>query len=100
MAVNPRAVVSPRRRLNQLRVIYQVTDWSLAIGVWDGVRALLVRWNGDTDHPLGNPVSHSHPTWFVLPKDMHSAVLALIPDPNRSSAEAWLAGRDPNVWTV
>jgi hypothetical protein len=35
--------------------------------VWDGNRALLIRWNGDPEHMMGNPVSHANPTWFVLP---------------------------------
>jgi hypothetical protein len=24
------------------------------------------RWNGNSDQPLGNPVSHGHATWFVV----------------------------------
>ncbi len=99
MAINPRTVTSPAKRLKGLRVIYQVTDWSLAVGVWDGGRALLVRWNGDTDHPMGNPVSHANPTWFVLPDDFYGPILALVPEPNRSSASSWLDGGNPASWS-
>jgi len=97
MAVNPGTVTSPVRRLSHLRVIHQTQDWSLAIGVWDRVyRSLLVRWNGDIDHPMGNPVSHGHPTWFVLPEDFHAGALALVPNSNASSADEWLKGGNPD----
>jgi hypothetical protein len=73
LAVNPRAVISPQDRLDQLRVIHIHPNWSLAIGLWDGDRALLTRWNGDAQRPLGNPVSHSYPTWFVVPAEFQNA---------------------------
>ena len=100
MAVNPWTVQSPRRRLAQgsLRVIHHVPGWSLALGVWDGNRALLVRWNGDAAHPMGNPASHGYPTWFVLPGDLRAPTLDQIPNPNRAGAKDWLAGGEPSDW--
>ncbi len=99
MAINPHNVKSPLRRLKGHRPIYYVTDWTLAIGIWDTNRALLIRWNGDTDHPMGNPVSHANPTWFVLPPDLHAVTLSLVLEPNRTSATDWLVGSDPSEWT-
>jgi hypothetical protein len=100
MAVNPWTVTSPKTRLalGSLRVIHHVPAWSLAIGVWDGNRALLIRWNGDPEHMMGNPVSHPNPTWFVLPEDTHSAILAIISDPNQTSTTEWLSGGEPINW--
>jgi hypothetical protein len=100
MAVNPWTATSPNTRLalGSLRVIHHVPAWSLAIGVWDGNRALLIRWNGDPEHMMGNPVSHANLTWFVLPEDTHSAILAIISDPNQTSATEWLSGGEPVNW--
>ncbi|MBB3358622.1 MULTISPECIES: hypothetical protein [unclassified Novosphingobium] len=96
MSIDPRKVVSPKSRLNSLfKIIKWTQDWSLALGMWDNNRALLIRWNGDADHALGSPASHGYPTWFVLPKDMEFSTLSLVEEPNRSSAAAWLnADRD------
>ncbi len=56
MAINPHTVVSPKRPLTGLRVICITHTWSLAVGMWDGPnRALLLHWNGDAGHLLGNP---------------------------------------------
>jgi hypothetical protein len=97
--VNPWDVRSPQARLRQLRVIHHTVDWSLAIGVWDRGRVLLVRWNGDASRPLGNPVSSANPTWFVLPDDFYEVVLDnLVSEPNRTSGKQWLGGSDPSHW--
>lgn len=98
LATNPHLVSSPKLRLKGLRVIYSVTEWSLALGLWDGKRALLVRWNGDNDTPLGNPISRANPTWFVLPRDLRQSTLQNIPNPNCSSANNWLDGGNPTDW--
>jgi hypothetical protein len=43
--------------------------WSpvIAWGTWEDKNRLLLRWNGDQEHPLGNPISSAKPTWTVLP---------------------------------
>jgi|ERR1700730_17538950 len=102
MAIDPRTVTSPKERLKDHRVIHEAPDqsiaipWSLAIGIFDGRRALLVRWDGDS--PLGNPVSSGYPTWFVLPNDLHESSLTVVSEPNQSSARDWLNGLDPTNW--
>ena len=47
----PQQVLSPVDRLKSLSVVYThpARWWSLATGLWDGNRALLIRWNGDQD---------------------------------------------------
>jgi hypothetical protein len=97
--VNPWTVTSPQRRLKALRVIHHAVDWSLAIGIWDGSRVLLVRWNGDARQSMGNPVSHANPTWFVLPHDFRDLILNnLVANPNQMSAREWLTGAEPSEW--
>jgi hypothetical protein len=90
MAVNPHTVTSPLKRLKNMRVVHQHVDWSLAIGLWDNNPALLIRWNGDADHPMGNPVSHARATWFVLPEDFWSSSLSLVPVEAGAEALKWL----------
>jgi hypothetical protein len=93
MAVNPHTVTSPLKRLRNLRVVYQARHWSLAIGFWDGNRALLIRWNGDDETPMGNPVSHARPTWFVLPDDFWDTSLKIVPGSPGIDALRWLNGK-------
>jgi hypothetical protein len=103
MAIDPQTVTAPLKRLEKgsLRVIHKATDpieidWALAIGIFDGRRALLVRWSGDS--PMGNPVAHGRPTWFVLPNDLHAPILAAVPEPHSSDAHYWLNGGNPTNW--
>lgn len=99
MAVNPWRALYPEPRLrptSALRPIHWVPYWSLAIGMWDRNRALLIRWNGEPGLSKGNPMSRAYPTWFVMP-DL--TILGCVAEPNRSSASAWLDGAEPTVWT-
>jgi hypothetical protein len=99
--VHPKHVVSPKSRLEHPHAIYAGNEWSLATGLWEGDRALLIRWNDDKTKPLGNPVSHSWPTWFVLPKEFHPTALEKAADehPGRATkARDWLSGHGPDDW--
>ena len=97
--VNPWTVISPQKRLSQMRPIHNTVDWSMAIGMWDANRALLIRWNVTETSQMGNPVSRSHPTWFVLPSDLWDVVLGKISEPNRTGAIQWLNDGDWSDWT-
>ena len=90
MPIPPQAVHSPLNRWKMHTVVHNVPDWALAIGTWDGNRALVCRWNGDQDHPLGNPVSHARPTWFVLPEDFWEPLLKLAEPAEAHTARVWL----------
>ena len=90
-------VLSPKDRLkplSSLAVIHNAQWWSLATGTWDTKRCLLMRWRGTVDMPLGNPVSHGNPTWFVVPDDpaLQSALLGIAGQFEADSARSWLAG--------
>ena len=89
----PHTVLAPKTRLTPpLTVVHVTPDWALATAYWDKNRALLIRWNGDPSKPLGNPVSHGNPTWFVLPSDTHWAMLGLADPAKRLKAAQWLDG--------
>jgi hypothetical protein len=54
---------------------------AFSLGAWDGTPAILFRWNGTDDQPIGNPQSRGLPTWIVLPSDLYKAVItSLAPD--------------------
>jgi hypothetical protein len=81
----PEKAKSPKRRWKDHWVIYNSDvsgrhsgSWSLAAGYWDGRTALGIRWNGDTDTRKGSPKSHNYGTWFIVPSQLHSGILAQI----------------------
>jgi hypothetical protein len=39
---------------------------SVAVILWDEEPVAAIRWNGNSDEPLGNPMSRRQPTWFVV----------------------------------
>ncbi len=94
MARNPWNAEFPKTRLQKgsLRVVFWNPVWSLAVGLWDSDRRLLNRWNGDPGPSKGNPGSRAYPTWFVLPEELHNAILDDLKTANCALAKAWLAG--------
>lgn len=82
--IPPNQVVSPKRMLANLQVIYNGGEggWSLAKMSWDGESAIGIRWNGDSPDTAppskGNPQSSGHPTWFILPKEIAWMVAAFV----------------------
>lgn len=73
MYIYPKDVLSPKG-VQVLEVIHDPGENEIAVAriVWenmfDNEELVAIRWNGDTDMPRGNPVSHGQPTWFVLGK--------------------------------
>ncbi len=61
-----------------------------AIGTWDGERRIGFRWNGTEDAPIGNPQSRGLPTWTMLDKSMHPAVIALVPEEKQGLVSSYL----------
>ena len=39
---------------------------SVARILWDGEPVIATRWNGNSEQPLGNPMSRRQATWFVV----------------------------------
>ena len=87
---DPRTVTSPQDQWKLGSILYNSREygWSVAEGQWkDGEtwnNALGIRWNGGGENPLGHPISHFHPVWFIVPdelRDVLREVIALLPKP-------------------
>ena len=83
--MRPEHVESPRNRIapDTLQVMYthKSGDWSLARMTYDGIpNRMGCRWNGDLNdfESKGNPRSHGHGTWFILPDDVADLMWAVI----------------------
>lgn len=72
--IRPEQVLSPKHRVGGvLEVIHDPREDGMSVAriLWreDGeqdMEAIAVRWNGNDEQPLGNPVSRGHATWFVV----------------------------------
>lgn len=82
--IPPAQVLSPRKRNKNLRKEHDGGEgsWSLATLEWDGKPAVGIRWNGRSPEGAppskGNPQSSGHPTWFILPDEIATEILALV----------------------
>ena len=50
--------------------------WAIIALDWDGVPTLGIRWFWGT---MGNPISSGYATWFIVPAELHNAVLNGLP---------------------
>jgi hypothetical protein len=75
--ISPVDVVSPRSRLQMLKVLLDsgAGEPAYALANWDGNPCIVFRWNGDDDQPIGNPQSRGLPTWVVLDQKLYGAVI-------------------------
>jgi hypothetical protein len=67
--VRPEEVLSPRKRVGGiLEVIHDPGERKMSVAriLWDNEPVVAVRWNGNSEQPLGNPMSRRQPTWFVV----------------------------------
>ncbi len=73
---NPVEVTSPTDYLKDHEVICNTGPggWAVAIGLWDGGEAVLVRWNGSDDGSPSQPLSNGKPIWFVVPPELAMSV--------------------------
>jgi hypothetical protein len=54
---------------------------AIALGKWDGVDVIGLRWNGDDDRPIGNPQSRGLATWFIVEAGRYTdAIIEALPD--------------------
>jgi len=76
--IDPRMVLSPKGRVENLTVIFDGGEHSYSVARmdWDKNPALGVRWNGGDKEGLGNPQSRGIATWFILPHEIANLVLA------------------------
>lgn len=88
--VLPENVISPRNHVGGIiEVIHDPGEGGMAVAriLWDNEEVIATRWNGDAQHPLGNPVSRRQPTWFVVDGYVAESV---------EQAARIAAGRSPN----
>ena len=78
----PSEVVSPKARWKLIAVLYDggAGEIAYAVGEWDGRPRIGVRWNGDAQHPIGNPQSRGLPTWTMLDPDLYLPVIQKLPE--------------------
>lgn len=90
--IKPSDVVSPKKQWNLVEVIVDggPGNPAYAIGTWDNERRVAFRWNGTDANPLGNPQSRGLPTWTMLDKPLHPAVVALAPPEKHAIVSAFL----------
>ena len=51
-----------------------------AVGQWDRVPRIGVRWNGTDDKPIGSPQSRGLATWTMLDPEIYLAIIQKLPD--------------------
>jgi hypothetical protein len=90
--IGPEEVLSPRKRVGPiLEVIHDPGENGMSVAriIWDEEPVVAIRWNGNSDEPLGNPMSRRQPTWFVVGEYAAASV-------EQAAREA--AERSPTVW--
>lgn len=77
---DPSTVLSPKDRVKSVEVVYDAGpiegSWSVARLRWDDETAVGIRWNGDSGSSKGLPQARGNPAWFILPRELGSAVLS------------------------
>ena len=78
--IRPEQVTAPQNHWQLNNVLYDggADGWSAAEGLWDGERALALRWNGNDNQEKGNPISSGHPTWFIVPEELEGVMSAVL----------------------
>lgn len=67
--IAPEEVLSPRKRVGGIiEVIHDPGENGMSVAriIWDEEPVVAIRWNGNSEQPLGNPMSRRQPTWFVV----------------------------------
>jgi len=67
--IAPEEVLSPRKRVGGIiEVIHDPGEGGMSVAriIWDEEPVVAIRWNGNSEQPLGNPMSRRQPTWFVV----------------------------------
>lgn len=75
-------VTSPRKRWSLIKILEdpkQPITCVLALGRWDDSPVLAMRWNGDSENPIGTPQSRGLPTWFIVADRYYAALIATLP---------------------
>ena len=91
--VKPEEVFSPKRHWKLLGVLESGNEsgGSVALGRWEDKPVLAMRWNGNSENPLGNPQSRGLPTWFIVPSEYTQSILEAFSEEKRNFAKTFLS---------
>lgn len=80
--VKPGEVISPKEHWKLIAVLWDggPGEIAYAIGEWDDVPRIGVRWNGIDDDRIGNPQSRGFPTWMMLDPEIYLAIIQKLPE--------------------
>jgi hypothetical protein len=94
--ISPETVQSPKGRVADIDVLYDKgpspQSWSIAKLKWDGMDAVGIRWNGDSDHLVGTPQSRGKATWFIVPPEIVDTVVRAAAALKEEKNDVLLAG--------
>jgi hypothetical protein len=94
--ISPETVQSPKGRVADIDILYDKgptpASWSIAKLKWDGVDAIGIRWNGDSDHLVGTPQSRGKATWFIVPPEIVDTVVSAAKALKQKKSDVLLAG--------
>ncbi len=92
--IEPATVWAPRASIRSVDILYNSGSggWSIAKIDWESKETLGIRWNGGDGPGLGNPQSRGNATWFILPEQLHDAILSRIDELAMSGPGGLLEG--------
>lgn len=95
--VKAEEVVSPRARWKLIAVLRDegASDAAYAVGEWDGVPSIGMRWNGDDKSPIGSPQSRGLATWTIVEERLHLPILQTLSEDKQVLAAALLGVNEP-----
>ncbi|BBM36389.1 hypothetical protein [Pseudoleptotrichia goodfellowii] len=67
MSLDPKTILSPKGKVENIEIIEQNTDYTIAILSWEGKDTIAARWNPTEENTMGIPQSRGYATWFILP---------------------------------
>jgi hypothetical protein len=87
--ISPKEVISPKVSWTLVDVVLDKGEGNCAyaIGMWEKERRIGFRWNGTKEAPIGNPQSRGLPTWTMLDRALHRAVLNQVKKKNPQKAD-------------
>lgn len=93
---DPKTVLSPKNRVKSVDVVYDKGpvphSWSVAEIEWDDSVAVGIRYNGDTTSHKGLPQARGNPAWFIVPRELESAVLSAAREISRAENASVIDG--------
>lgn len=84
---NPKDVLSPKRHIKEVDVIFNNSEYAIAKINWSGKPVFGIRWHINdnewndglkkkgTKYCLGEPNSRGYPTWFILPDTFMNTII-------------------------